>query len=40
MPQALITAAIGALVGVVLTWPTRIGGHEGADLVPFMHFER
>lgn len=38
MPQALIAAAIGALVGVVLTWPIRIGGHEGMDLVPSMHW--
>ena len=38
MPQALIAAAVGALFGVALTWPIRIGGHEGVELVPSMHW--
>lgn len=38
IPQALIGSALGALLGIVLTWPYRIGGHEGMDLVPSMHW--
>lgn len=38
MPQALIAAAVGALFGVALTWRIRLGGHEGVELVPSMHW--
>lgn len=36
--QALLYAAAGAVVGVVLTWHWRVGGKDDIDLSPSMHW--
>lgn len=37
IPMALTLAAIGALIGMRVTWRFRIGRHDVADLTPSMH---
>jgi MFS family permease len=38
IPQALTTAAVGALIGIAATRKYRIGLHDVADLSPSMHW--
>lgn len=38
IPTALTLAAIGALIGMRITWRFRIGRHDVADLTPSMHW--
>lgn len=38
IPEALLIAATGLTVATLLTAPLRIGGHEGLDLTPSLHW--
>src|SRR3569623_2034039 len=38
IPAALTLAAIGAVIGIAVTWRFRIGRHDIADLAPSLHW--
>src|SRR3569623_128616 len=38
LPAALPLAAIGAVIGIAVTWRFRIGRHDIADVAPSLHW--